>query len=118
MFGRLLQFIAGKKKKGQKQDIHLAQAYSVGPDLDPFVDELLMIDRGEGLLTTGKEPNSAYAKLEHIRGREIGQILCNKGGVTLMRRVGTAFVDRGGREGQISFCWHGIRDKDGDIWLA
>ena len=106
MFDRLRQLFAGKKKN------------SIGPDLDPFVDELLMIDQGEGLLTTGKEPNAAYANLKHIRGREIGQIICNLGGVDLMRRVAGAFVNRGGREGQVSWCWHEIRDNDGDIWLA
>jgi hypothetical protein len=104
----------------REQGTDLAQTYSIGAELDPFVNELLMIDQKGGLMNEGKGAPTAYdSENRHKRGREIGEILCKRGGTELMQRVGGAFVDRGGTEWRLSHCWHEIRDNDGRIcWLA
>ena len=110
----------------QEQGTDLAQAYSIGPELDPFVDELLMIDKTDGLMDERgimdkrEGCSSAYdSDHRHKRGREIGEILCNRGGNKLMVRVGGAFVDRGGTEWRLSHCWNKIKDDAGHIaWFA
>ena len=104
----------------KEQGTDLARAYSLGPELDPYVAELLEIDQAEGLMNEGHGPPSAYdSEHRHKRGREIGEILCKSGGTDLMLRVGEAFVGRGGTEWRLSHCWHEIRDTAGEIrWLA
>jgi hypothetical protein len=104
----------------QQPGTDLAQAYSIGPDLDQFVNELLLIDQKEGLMNDGRGPACAYdSKSRHKRGREIGEILCKRGDNKLMVRVGEAFVNRGGTEWRLSHCWNEIKDNAGNIcWFA
>lgn len=103
----------------QEQGTDLAQVYSLGTELDPFVEELLKIEQKYGLIAEKKYSDAYNSEGRHKRGREIGEILCMKGGYKLMVRVAEAFVNRGGIEGHLSWCWHEIRDKEGKIvWLA
>jgi hypothetical protein len=66
-------FRPGQSEKQQGTD--LAQAYSLGPELDPFVDELLMIDRTDGLMEVESGSSDSQLTHRHKRGREIGEIL-------------------------------------------
>lgn len=98
----------------------MAKAYSLGPELDPFVDELLKIDKEVGLMKDESSLSSAYdSRNRHHRGREIGEILCRMGDIEMMRHVAGAFIGRGGTEWRLSFCWNEIKDASGNIvWFA
>lgn len=111
---------AAVKAKQRADGTDLSKAYSLGAELDAFVDELLAIDRAEGLMNLHKSDAAAYDSRErHKHGREIGQMLALKGGNALMVRVATAFVNRGGTEWRVSHCWHDLKNSSGDIcWMA
>lgn len=110
----------------QMQGTAPVQANGMGAELDGYVDELLRIDKTQGLLGPGRSadagedaPASYDSHNRHRRGREIGEVLCKRGGYDLMLRVAQAFVSRGGMEGHLAFCWHEIKDDAGRIvWLA
>ena len=93
------------------------EAANLGSELNKLVDELLLIDKQEGVI--GGASSSFDGNQRHKRAREIGEFLCRSGGSALMQQVATAFDLRGGRQPNLSFCWHEIRDKNGAVvWLA
>lgn len=105
----------------RKEGTDLAKAYSLGPEWDRFVDELLAIDRAAGLMMGDGEPDASLfdENRRHRRGREIGEMLASQGGNGLMVKVATAFVNRGGTEWRVSHCWHNIKDGSGHVcWMA
>ena len=84
-------------------------------ELASFVQELLQIDLSVGLMQV--EPGSTDNRLMHRdeRSREMGQILCNRGGNALMMHAGKDFVGQGGDEWNLSHCWYLLKDKTGSV---
>jgi hypothetical protein len=88
-------------------------------ELASYVQELLKINRSVGLMQV--EPGSTDNQLMHRdeRGREIGQILCDRGGNALMVLVAKEYVRQGGDEWNISHCWHMLKNKSGSVvWYS
>lgn len=82
-----------------------------------YVDELLAIDKADGLIGGSTEAYNTEGR--HRRGREIGEMLLAKGGLALMERVAENFVNRRGMEGNLSWCWNRIEDSSGHVvWYA
>jgi hypothetical protein len=97
-----------------------APVQSMAPEeLASFVQELLKIDLSVGLMQV--EPGSTDNQLMHRdeRGREIGQILYDRGGNALMVLAAKDFVMQGGDEWNISHCWHMLKNKSGSVvWYS
>ena len=88
-------------------------------ELASFVQELLKINSSVGLMQV--EPGSTDNQLMHRdeRGREIGQILCDRGGNALMVLAAKEYVRQGGDEWNLSHCWHKLQDKSGSVvWYS
>jgi ankyrin repeat protein len=89
-----------------------------------YVDELLVIDKREGLICSigdGVILAHPFDKNgRHLRGREIGQILCDEDPTgDRMITVAESFHAKGGRKQHLDFCWHEIANQDGNtVWLA
>jgi hypothetical protein len=88
-------------------------------ELASFVQELLKINASVGLMQV--EPGSTDNQLMHRdeRGREIGQILCDRGGNALMVLAAKEYVRQGGDEWNISHCWLLLKNKSGSVvWYS
>ena len=104
-------------RQRQKQ---AAAGISLGSEIDGLVEELLRIDRTDGLLSErrrqGKPADSERRDSRfddhgrHLRAREIGETLNKQGGYPLMAKVAYRVEARGGHLSlsYLESCWHEI----------
>lgn len=127
---KILRNILGKKEAESKistpsQLPDSIPANKITPEeLNSFIQELLTIDRTEGLMQRVDreipEGSIEYTYQPHRRGREIGQILadsvCDDGvNITgdLMKLAFNIFGEKGGTKSTLDVCWDRIKDRNG-----